>query len=224
MDLSILTIFPEMFESFLKTPLVSRHTASGTSRVEILDIRDYADGCFRKVDDSPYGGGAGMILRCEPVLKALETVRREESYVIALTPAGKLYKQKTARELSQKSHLILICGHYEGLDERIYRYVDERISVGDYVLTGGELPAMVVADSILRLCKGGIRRESLITESFDDHLLEFPQYTRPADYRGQKVPEILLSGNHEKIKKWREKEAIRLTGEIRPDLLDIKEH
>ena len=220
MRISILTICPEIFGSFLKSPLISRGEREGKQKTEIVDIRDFADGCFRKVDDSPYGGGAGMILRMEPVLKAISSVRTENSYIAALTPAGCRYDQKKARELSRKEHLILLCGHYEGIDERIYSYTDELISIGDYVLTGGELPAMVIADSVLRLCEGGIRRESLREESFDRDLLEYPQYTRPAVFEGLSVPEVLLSGNHEAIRKWREQEALRLTRERRPDLLD----
>ena len=220
MKISVLTICPEQFGDFAKTPLISRAIQSSRLELEIVDIRGFADGCFRKVDDSPYGGGAGMIMRCAPVLDALRAVRTPQSHVIALTPTGKIYRQEDARRLSGISHLVLICGHFEGMDERIYSHVDERLSIGDYILTGGELAAMVVADSVMRLVKGGIREESLKEESFEDGLLEYPQYTRPPEYQGQKVPQVLLSGNHEAIRKWRQQEARKMTEQLRPDLLE----
>lgn len=205
-----------------------------------MDIRDYAPGSFRDVDDSPYGGGVGMILRCQPVLDALEAVRTPANsdvseshaapsghtatdshadHVVILTPIGTPYKQADAHRLSMEEHLILICGHYEGMDARIYPHADELISIGDYILTGGELPAMVICDSVMRLVKGSMKEESTVEESFEDGLLEYPQYTRPADYNGQKVPEVLLSGDHEAIRQWRREEAERITRERRPDLL-----
>ena len=220
MKITILTICPEQFGDFRRTPLISRTEAGGLLKLEILDIRDYAPGCFRKVDDSPYGGGAGMILRCQPVLDALEAVRTPESHVIILAPVGRMFKQADAHKLAKSSHLILICGHYEGMDARIYPYADEIFSIGDYVLTGGELPAMVITDSVMRLVKGSMKEETVVEESFEQGLLEYPQYTRPADYKGQKVPEVLLSGNHEAIRRWRRQEALRLTRSMRPDLLD----
>ena len=220
MKISILTICPEQFGDFQKTPLIARAIEAGRLELSIIDIRDYAPGSFRRVDDSPYGGGAGMILRCQPVLDALHAVRTPESRVIILTPAGKPYTQTDAHRLSEESHLILICGHYEGMDARIYPHADELLSIGDYILTGGELPAMVITDSVMRLVKGSIKEESTKEESFEQGLLEYPQYTRPADYNGQKVPEVLLSGDHEAIRKWRQQEALRITKENRPDLLD----
>ena len=220
MKITILTICPEQFGDFRRTPLMARAQASGLLEMEIADIREYADGCFRKVDDSPYGGGAGMILRCQPVLDALESVRTENSRVIILSPAGKPYKQEDARRLAMERHLILICGHFEGFDARIYPYADEILSIGDYVLSGGELPAMVIAESVMRLVKGSMKEESIKEESFEEGLLEYPQYTRPAEYKGQKVPDVLLSGNHEAIRKWRSNEAMRVTRLLRPDLLD----
>lgn len=219
MKITILTICPEQFGDFQKTPLISRAVAAGLLALSIIDIRDYAPGSFRDVDDSPYGGGAGMILRCQPILDALTAVRTPESHVIILAPSGKPYKQADAHRLAEESHLILICGHYEGMDARIYPHADELLSIGDYILTGGELPAMVIADSVMRLVKGSMKEESTIEESFENGLLEYPQYTRPADYNGQKVPEILLSGDHEAIRKWRQEEALRITRENRPDLL-----
>ena len=220
MKISILTICPEQFGDFQKTPLIARAVEAGRLELSIIDIRDYEPGSFRRVDDSPYGGGAGMILRCQPVLDALSAVRTPESRVLILTPAGKPYTQADAHRLAEESHLILICGHYEGMDARIYPSADELLSIGDYVLTGGELPAMVITDSVMRLVKGSIKEERTKEESFEQGLLEYPQYTRPADYNGQKVPEVLLSGDHEAIRKWRQEEALRITKENRPDLLD----
>ena len=219
MKISILSICPEQFGDFLKTPLIARAVADNRLEIEIKDIRDFADGCFRKVDDSPYGGGAGMILRCQPVLDALDAVRTEKSRVILLAPIGKTFSQQDARRLSEETHLIFLCGHYEGMDARIYPYADEILSIGDYVLTGGELPAMVITDSVMRLVQGSIKAESLTEESFENGLLEYPQYTRPADYNGQKVPEVLLSRNHRAIREWRRQKALEVTKERRPDLL-----
>lgn len=222
MKLTILTICPEQFGDFLKTPVISRPVDKGLLELEIIDIREYAPGCFRKVDDSPYGGGAGMILRCQPVLDALDACRSADSHVVALAPIGSVFTQKMAQRYAEKDHVILICGHYEGMDARIYAHVDELVSIGDYILTGGELPAMVIADAVARLLKGNIKEDSLKEESFEDGLLEYPQYTRPAEYKGEKVPEVLLSGDHEAIRNWRRQEALKLTRRLRPDLL--KEH
>ena len=219
MRITILTMCPDFFGDFRRQPVTQRAVREGRLSLEIVDFRGFADGCFRKVDDSPYGGGAGMIIRCQPVLDALAAVRTEKSHVIALSPAGKPFAQADARRLSREDHLVLVCGHYEGLDERIYDHTDELISIGDYVLTGGELPAMVVTDAVVRLQRGILKEESLEEESFDDGLLEYPQYTRPADFRGQKVPEVLLSGDHGRIRRWRSEEALRRTQERRPDLL-----
>ena len=219
MKISILTICPEQFGDFQKTPLIARSIAAGRLQLDIIDIRSFADGCFRKVDDSPYGGGAGMVMRCQPVLDAIASVRRPDSHVIVLAPIGQPYCQSMAHRLSAESHLILVCGHFEGMDARIYSHADELISIGDYILTGGELPAMVITDSVMRLVKGSIRESSLQEESFENSLLEYPQYTRPADYQGDRVPEVLLSGDHEAIRTWRMEESLRLTREKRPDLL-----
>ena len=218
MKVTILTICPEQFESFLRTPLVARSAAAGLLETEIVDIRDYAPGSFRDVDDSPYGGGAGMILRCQPVLDALEAVRTPGCRVIVMAPVGRRYTQQDARRLSREEHLVIICGHFEGMDARIYQHADELVSIGDYILTGGELPAMVITDSVARLIEGAMKEESTREESFEDGLLEYPQYTRPADYKGQKVPEILLSGDHEAIRRWRRGQSVELTRRLRPDL------
>ncbi|MEE0955409.1 MAG: tRNA (guanosine(37)-N1)-methyltransferase TrmD [Eubacterium sp.] len=219
MRLSVLTIFPELFDSVRNEPVLCRALDKGIVELEIVDIKKFAGGSFRHIDDSPFGGGAGMILRPGPVLDALDSVRTPESYVAALTPSGRKYDQKTAHSLAACSHLILIAGHYEGFDERIFRHVDALISIGDYILTGGELPALVVIDSVVRLLPGVLRAESTKEESFENGLLEYPQYTQPSDFRGDKVPDVLLSGNHEAIRKWRQKESLRITRERRPDLL-----
>lgn len=219
MRISILTMTPEFFGDFLRTPVISRSVQADRLAIEVIDFRDYVQGSFRKVDDSPYGGGRGMIIRCEPVINALEAIRTEESRTILLCPGGAKYNQKQARILSGEKHLILICGHYEGFDARIYDYVDETLSIGDYILTGGELAAMVVADSVVRLLKGSLREGSADEESFESGLLEYPQYTRPAEFRGKAVPDVLISGNHEAIRKWREEQALARTKRERPDLL-----
>ena len=222
MRIRILTIAPEQFDSFLKTPLIARSIERSLLDLKIVDIRDYAPGSFRRVDDSPYGGGAGMILRCQPVLDCLSSVKTQESHSAILTPAGKTFDQKDAHRLSGYGDLILICGHYEGFDERIFAHVDERLSVGDYILTGGELPAMVITEAVMRLIEGSMKKESTVEESFENGLLEYPQYTRPYDYRGKKVPDILMSGDHEKIAKWRKEKAVEMTEKYRPDLLKRK--
>ena len=220
MRISILSIAPEQFASFQEMPLVNRSIEKGLLELEIVDVRDYVQGSFRKVDDSPYGGGAGMIMRVEPVLKALKAKKKTETTVLIMAPIGKRFDQKMAHELSLKEDLLIICGHYEGMDARIYDYADELISIGDYILTGGELAAMVVCDSLLRLLDGSMKKESVIEESFEEGLLEYPQYTRPAEYDGKRVPEVLLSGDHEKIRQWRKQEARKLTELRRPDLLE----
>ncbi len=234
MKITILTICPEMFGDFLRSHAPARAVRQGCAELEVVDIRDYAPGSFRQIDDSPFGGGRGMVLRCRPVLEALRAVRGEagnetaqtadrdaggKTRTVILAPAGKPYTQADAHEFASLDHLILICGHYEGFDARILPYADRVVSVGDYVLTGGELPAMVIADSVLRLLPGILKEGSADEESFENGLLEYPQYTQPADYEGQKVPDVLLSGDHEKIRRWRLKESLRTTYRNRPDLL-----
>ena len=221
--ISILTLCPEEFASFLKIPLIERSVSSGILNIEIVDIRDYAPGSFRKIDDSPYGGGAGTILRVQPVEDTLKAVCDENSHIVITSPIGKQFKQRDARRLSKMPHVVLVCGHYEGYDARIYDLGDEMLSIGDYVLSGGELPAMVIIQALMRLVDGSMKKESVTDESFEEGLLEYPQYTKPADYNGKKVPEILLSGNHEKIKEWRKEEALKTTERLRPDLLKKKE-
>ncbi|MBP5279306.1 MAG: tRNA (guanosine(37)-N1)-methyltransferase TrmD [Erysipelotrichaceae bacterium] len=222
MKIRILTIAPEEFETFLKTPLIRRNIESGLLDLQIVDMRDYVKGSFRKIDDSPYGGGAGMILRCEPVVGALNACISENSHVVILDPIGKTFDQKTAHRLSEYDELIFLCGHFEGFDARIYDYGDEIISIGDYILLGGALPAMVVCEALMRLVDGSMKKESVIEESFENGILEYPRYTRPSEFEGKKVPEVLLSGNEKKINEWRETEAKKLTEKYRPDLLDKK--
>ena len=224
MKITFLTIFPQLFDSFLAAPIPQRAVKKGALEIEVVDIRDFSPGSFRHIDDSPFGGGPGMVMRCQPVLDALRAVQKEQagdaaSVTAALSPAGAVFTQKTAHRFAGLDHLILICGHYEGMDERIYRHVDEEVSIGDFILTGGELAAMAVADAVIRLLPGAIRSESTGEESFENGLLEYPQYTQPAVYDGESVPDVLLSGNHEKIRKWRLKESLRRTLHRRPDLL-----
>ena len=219
MTISVLTIMPELFGSFLQAPVIARAIRNGVLEVKIIDIREYAPGSFRHIDDSPFGGGAGMVMRCQPVLDALRACNNKDRTVI-LSPAGKPYTQKKAHELSSAGHLVLICGHYEGMDARIYPHADEQISIGDYVLTGGEIAAQVIIDSIARLLPGRLRDESTQEESFENGLLEYPQYTQPAVYEGEAVPDVLRSGDHEKIRKWRLQQSLLLTRRMRPDLFE----
>ena len=222
MIIDVLTVCPEVFASFQESVLIRRAREREILEVRVTDIRDFADGSFRHVDDSVYGGGAGMILKCGPVISALESLRTDLSHTVLFSAAGELYTQKRAREYAGLEHLILIAGHYEGFDARILDEADEQICMGDYILSGGEIPAMAVIDSIVRLL-GVIRTESTEEESFENGLLEYPQYTRPYEFRGKKVPDVLLSGDHEKIRRWRLKESLRLTRQKRPDLLEQKE-
>ena len=219
MIIKILTIAPEEFESFVKTPLIRRSIESSLLKLEIIDMRDYVKGSFRKIDDSPYGGGAGMILRCEPVINALNANKTDKSHVVIMDPIGNKFDQNKAHEFSEKEELIIICGHFEGFDARIYDYADEIISIGDYILRGGELPSMIVCEAAMRLVEGSMKKESVNEESFENGILEYPRYTRPSEFEGKKVPEVLLSGNEKKIQEWREKEAEKLTEKYRPDLL-----
>ncbi|MBQ1467790.1 MAG: tRNA (guanosine(37)-N1)-methyltransferase TrmD [Solobacterium sp.] len=223
MIITILTIVPQMLESLEQYPLIQRLIQKKELTLNIVDLRDYASGSFRHIDDSPYGGGPGMILRPEPVFSALDQHRSARSTVILFTPAGTPLNQAKVRELSEKEELILICGHYEGIDERITETADEWISVGDYILSGGESAAAVLVDAVTRLQENVIRAESTAEESFESGLLEYPQYTHPRVFRDREVPEVLLSGNHEKIRLWRLKESLRRTLHFRPDLLAQKE-
>ncbi len=220
MRIDILTLFPEMFQNFTTESIIKRAIDKKIVEVNIIDFRKYSNDPHQKVDDTPYGGGNGMVLMCQPIYDCIESIRTKDSKVIMLTPDGYVYKESIAYDLSKEKHLILLCGHYEGFDERIRKIVDMEISIGDYVLTGGELPAMVVADSIIRLVDGVIEKESHLVDSFNDSLLDYETYTKPADFRGMKVPDVLLSGDHKKIDEFRENSRYNRTRERRPDLLE----
>lgn len=222
MKIDILTLFPEMFEGFINTSIIKRAIEKEIIQVNLINFRDYSPLNNKQVDDTPYGGGAGMILRCEPVFECLDNMDTEDAYIILLSPEGTKYKQDVAKRLKEHKHLIIICGHYEGFDERIKTRVDEVISIGDYILTGGEIPAMAITDSVARLLPGVITKESLDDESFNDNLLDYPTYTKPAEYRGLKVPEVLVSGNHKLIDEYRKNMKIEKTKALRPDLMENK--
>ena len=218
MRIDILTLFPNMFENIFQESILKRAIELGKVDIHLVNFRDYTEDPHHKVDDTPYGGGAGMVLMCQPIFDCVESLRGENTKVILLTPSGEVYHQKMAYDLSKEEHLILICGHYEGFDERIKSICDLEISIGDYVLTGGEIPAMVLVDSITRLLPGVIKEESYVEDSFTSPLLDYPTYTKPRVYKGMEVPEVLISGDHKKIDEYREKESIRITKEKRPDL------
>lgn len=219
MKITILSLFPEMFSGFINESIIKRALDKKLVEIEIINFRDYSPLNHKQVDDTPYGGGSGMVLRCEPIFECLDKIKTEDSYIIIMCPTGVTYNQEKARNLSLKKHLIIICGHYEGFDERIKILADEIISIGDYILTGGELPAMIITDSVIRLLDGVITTSSLEDESFNDNLLDYPVYTKPDEYRGLKVPEVLISGNHKKIAEYRKSEQLRITKERRPDLI-----
>lgn len=222
MKIDVLTLFPNMFTSFINESIIKRAITNSRVTINVIDFRKYSPLKNGQVDDTPYGGGAGMILRCEPIFLCLDKIKTPDSHVVLLTPQGKTFKEKSAQELVKYKHLILICGHYEGIDERIRSQVDEEISIGDYILTGGEICAMVIMDAVIRLIPNVINEKSLQTESFNNNLLDYPNYTKPAIYRGLKVPDILLSGDHKKIAEYRLKEQIRITKEKRNDLWEDK--
>lgn len=211
MKISIITLFPDMFSGPFGMSMLKKAQDKGLAEIELIDLRAFGIGPRRQVDDTPYGGGDGMVLRPEPMFAAVESIRNEDSVVVLLSPQGKTFRQSMAQELSEKSHLILLCGHYEGFDERIRSLADMQMSIGDYVLTGGELPAMVITDAVVRLIPGVLGGErSALDESFSDgETLEHPHYTRPEEFRGMKVPEVLLSGHHQKITDWRTKMSRR---------------
>jgi tRNA (guanine37-N1)-methyltransferase len=219
MKIDILTLFPEMFDGFLNTSIIKRARDLGKVDINVHNFREYSTDKHGRVDDYPYGGGAGMVLMCEPIFRAVEAIKTDESKVIMLSPSGKVFKQSVAIDLSREKHLILLCGHYEGFDERIKTIVDMELSIGDYVLTGGEVPSMVITDTVTRLIPGVITGASLDSESFNDGYLDYPNYTRPEEFRGMRVPEVLLSGHHKNIEKYRQEEKIRLTNQNRKDLV-----
>ncbi|MCR5429790.1 MAG: tRNA (guanosine(37)-N1)-methyltransferase TrmD [Eubacterium sp.] len=225
MNFYVFTLFPEMIQETVMTSITGRAITDEKISVKAINIRDYADNDYGQIDDYPYGGGAGMVMQAQPIFDAYQDIVKELGYkprVIYMTPQGKTYKQSDAKSLSEEKDLVILCGHYEGIDERVLEeIVTDHISIGDYVLTGGELPALVVIDSITRLVPGVLNNdESTSTESFENGLLEYPQYTRPAEFNGKEVPKILLSGNHAKIEDYRRQESLRRTYERRPDLLE----
>lgn len=219
MRIDILTLFPSMFVPLVEESIIKRAIDKEFVTINLVNIRDFSELNNNQVDDTPYGGGGGMVIMCDPVFKAIESVKSDKSKVILMTPTGVVYNQSLAYDLSKEEHLIILCGHYEGFDERIKTLIDMEISIGDYVLTGGELPASIVADSIIRLIPGVISEESLKSESFTGGLLDYPVYTKPREYRGMKVPDVLLSGDHKKIDEYRKEERLRITKEKRPDIL-----
>ena len=220
MKITVLTLFPEFFDSFKSTSIIKRALESEKIEFECINFRNYTKDKHNNVDDTICGGGAGMLLSVQPIADCIKVVRSEKSVVVMMTPQGETFTQKKAREMVEYDHVILLCGHYEGFDERIRDYVDMEISIGDYVLTGGEAGALVVSDALIRLVNGVIRSQSHEDDSFEDGLLEYPQYTRPIEFEGKKVPDVLLSGHHENIRKWRLKEALRKTYKRRPELLE----
>jgi len=221
MNIDILTLFPEMFQGPFAESIIKRAQNKGLVEIKIHDLRKWAKDKHQTVDDRPFGGGVGMILMIEPIDEALKELRKKDTKVILLTPQGKVFNQKMAKKLAREKHLLFICGHYEGVDERIREHlVDEEISIGDYVLTGGELPSMIVIDTLIRLIPGVLeKKEAIEEESFSSKTLEYPQYTRPAVFKGWSVPEVLLSGHHQQIKAWRQQKAKEKTQKRRPDLV-----
>lgn len=220
MRFDILTLFPNMFD-ILNESILDRAQEKNLININVVNIRDFSKDKHNKVDDTPYGGGAGMVMRADVVYDCYNSVKTDNSKVIYLSPQGKTLNQDKVKELSKEKHLILLCGHYEGIDQRVIdEIVDEEISIGDYVLTGGELPAMVLIDSVSRYVEGVLNKESIQEESFTDDLLEYPQYTRPEVFLGKKVPEVLLTGHHQNIEKWRKEQSIKITQSKRPDLME----
>jgi len=222
MKFDVITLFPAMFESPFGDSILKRAIEKGLLQVGLHNLRDYTHDKHHVVDDAPYGGGSGMVMKPDPVVEAIEAVKGEAARVVLLTPAGKTFNQQEAKRLSNERHIVFVCGRYEGIDERVMKYVDETLSIGDFVMTGGEIAAMAVIDAVTRLLPGVLGSEySADEESFSWSLLEYPHYTRPKSFRGDEVPEVLTSGNHEAIRRWRRKEALRRTLEIRPDLIDM---
>ena len=222
MKFDILTLFPEMFEN-LKQSIIWRAIEKNIININLINIRDFSKDKHKKVDDTPYGGGAGMVMKPDVVYSAYNSIKDKNARVIYMSPQGKTLNQEKVEELSKEEHLVILCGHYEGIDQRVLdKIVDEEISIGDYVLTGGELPAMVLIDSVSRYVEGVLKEDSIKEESFSNGLLEYPQYTRPEVFEGEKVPEILLSGHHENISKWRKEKSLEITKKKRPELIKNK--
>ena len=220
MRIDILTLFPEMFAPISQS-ILARAKNKGIIEINVINIRDFSHDAHQRCDDAPFGGGAGMVMMCAPLCEAIDSVNDENAEIVYMSPRGQVFNQTLARSYAKRKHLIIICGHYEGIDQRVLElYNVKEVSIGDYVLTGGELPAMVFTDTIARLVDGVITAESVVEESFSNGLLEYDQYTRPAEFRGLKVPDVLLSGNHAEIKNWRKQNALGNTRRSRPDLLD----
>ena len=222
MKIDILSLFPNMFAGFLEESIIARAMAKHKVEIKIHNFHDFSLDPHGKVDDTPYGGGAGMVLMCQPIFDCIKSLKTKDSFVVMLTPDGKTYNQEIAKKFSKKKHLILLCGHYEGFDERIKSICDEFISIGDFILTGGEIPSMVITDSVVRLLDGVIDQESLESESFNNNLLDYPTYTKPRVYEGMEVPSVLLSGDHKKIQEYRLNEQIKKTKSLRNDLWEGK--
>ena len=220
MKIDILTLFPEMFEGIFSQSIIKRAILDKKVEINLHNFRDYSKDPHHKVDDTPYGVGSGMVLTCQPIFDCVEALKENDSLIILMTPDGTPYKQQMAYDLSKKKHLIIICGHYEGFDERIRSLCDLEISIGDYVLTGGELASMVLTDSIVRLIPGVIETSSHQNDSFNNNLLDYPTYTKPRNFRGMEVPSVLVNGDHKKIEEYRKEESIKRTKERRPDLLE----
>lgn len=225
MKITILTLFPEMFEGPFSESILKHAKQKGLLEISLVNIRDFGLGNHKVVDDRPYGGGVGMVMKVDVLSKAIEAVKdsslnKDQEKVMLLDARGETFVQKKAKALSTLAHLIILCGHYEGVDERVRTLVDETISIGDFILTGGEIPAMLIVDSVARLIPGVLKEDATGIESFSENLLEFPQYTTPRDFKGQTVPEVLLSGNHKEIEKWRNEKATNITQKHRPDLLE----
>ena len=223
MKITFLTLFPDFYNSFKENSIIKRAMDNKVVDIETINIRDFSFDKHKRVDDITVGGGPGMIMKCEPIVNAINSIKTGNSKVIFLSSRGKIYNQQKAREFANDNkNLILLCGHYEGIDERILDYVDEEICIGDYILTGGEIPSLVVADSVIRLLDGAIKKDSHIKESYENGLLEYPQYTAPKIYDGKEIPEILFCGNHNVIRKWRLKESLKITLNKRMDLVENK--
>ncbi|HOI85861.1 MAG TPA: tRNA (guanosine(37)-N1)-methyltransferase TrmD [Acholeplasmataceae bacterium] len=223
MKIDIITIFPEFFDAFLRTSIIKRGIEDGFLNIQTHQLRDYSSLKHNRIDDTPYGGGAGMLMMFPPFYEAIKTLKKEHTKVIMTSPQGQLFHQQKAIELAKEEHLVILCGHYEGIDARVEALIDEEISIGNYVLTGGEMPAMIIADAISRLVPGVIHEDSSDTDSLQKGWLKYPQYTKPESYEGYRVPDILLSGHHQNIEAWRKDQSIRRTLQKRPDLLqDIK--
>ena len=220
MKITILTLFPEMFDGILTNSIIKRAISKGVVEIKIVNIRDYTKDKYGRVDTPPVGGGAGLIMKCQPIVDAIRANSTSTTHKVFTSPRGRTYNQLIAHEFANMEDLLILCGHYEGVDERVNDYIDDMVSIGDYILTGGEIAAMAITDSVIRLLDGAITHDSIVEESFENNLLEYPQYTEPYDFEGKKIPDILYSGNHEAIRKYRQRESLRLTRKYRKDLFD----